>query len=113
MSKIKRAFKAAKSSSKSTKSQLPPKFQIGDRVKIPKQKTYDIDLESCGLIQIYKKMEIKPKFVYINNYYSKMRVYKLGFTPKVSNSTFHERDLELYTDLDEIKDEICSLLDIN
>lgn len=90
------------------------KFKIGDRVKIPTKKTTtDVILEDCGLIKEYKKMEIKPRFCYIIEVFKEGKSYIIGFDQKEPLSQFYEEDLEFYDKLEDIKEEVYKLLEID
>jgi len=69
------------------------KFKVGDKVKIPTQKTNSISLEDCSVMN---------HIPYGQDYLFITRVdgssYVLGKTIKGLNSSFNECDLELYND---------------
>lgn len=89
------------------------KFKIGDKIKIPKQKTFDgIDhpLETCSLIKKYNQLKIKPEFCYI--IHVSYVCYFVGFKLDDIGTTFLEKDLEFFDDFKEIEHEIYNLLDL-
>lgn len=70
-------------------------FKVGDKVKIPKQKTAATchPLESCFVIRY-----LPPNQDYLYVVYIKDDLIDLGIKPGQNNSTFHINDLEHYED---------------
>jgi len=75
------------------------KFKVGDKIKIPKQKTFG-DLFEGSLVQRYI-LKHNPKFLYITfssfSTGKKENVYDIGPEMGVSLNSFAEKDLEFFS----------------
>jgi len=68
------------------------KFKLGDKVKIPEQKTFGFPYETSETKKYVDKYN--PKFLYITNVFKNL--YDLGITETMRLNTFNENDLEPY-----------------
>jgi len=89
------------------------KFKRGDRVKILTRKSSNtvIPLEECSLIEEYNLLKIKPEFCYITHVWGDS--YSVGLSLDNHLSEFSEEDLEFYDELENVRNEIYTLLELD